>query len=844
MTRAWMRWTLPPLVAASGFAGLGYELVWTRQFALILGTEMQAVLGAVAGFFGGLALGALLLDRPLRAARRPARAYATLEAVIGLWGLACVWLLPQAGHRLVEMLGPEPPGLLLWGVSFALPFVLLLPATFAMGGTLTALERLVAAATDGKRLAAGVYGANTAGAVAGALASAYILMPRFGLARTLALLAAVNIACAAMALALPAWTPARQEGAARKPLAAPLRLTLFATGLLGIAFEVLTIRLAAQVLQDTVYTFAALLAVYLAGTAIGGLVWQKFVSRGGSPGTQALGWLAAGVAATCLGSAALTGLLPSATETATAHGASADLVAAVLLFLPPSAAMGALFGFLAQQARDRCGSLGQAVGLNALGGCAAPAFASLVLIPSFGTLAALRLVGLGYAVFLPWRRAAWRPALLVFVPAALVFAMPTPQLVRVPRGGTVLALREGPMVTAAVVRDAANIRYLDINGHFRMGGTSSRRSDYRQAALPLLMHPAPKSVLFLGLGTGATMVGATHVPGIAVRGIDLSREVVDLLPEFVASEDLAGARVSVADARRFVAAEPARYDVVVADLFHPALDGSGALYTREHFSAVRARLAPGGVFCQWLPLYQLDAPSLKAIIRSFLAVYPDATAWLNHYSVRTPMLALVGGARGQGSSALADARLTNPAMIGLLQPLGLVKPLDLLGQFVAGPRSLADFAGLGPLNTDDLPFVTFDAERNVKALAAPPYALLLQLVSTIRTDRDELPFGADAETMGRLPAYWAARNRFLAGGAALDGDPRGLALIDAASPALLDALRISPDFDPAYRPLLEMARSLALDGRSAEARLLLQAVRIAAPSRPEAGELLATIEAK
>src|SRR5262245_11711136 len=56
-------WKLIPIVAASGFAGLGYEIVWTRVLSLALGTEMMAVLGAVTGFFAGLALGAFLLDR-------------------------------------------------------------------------------------------------------------------------------------------------------------------------------------------------------------------------------------------------------------------------------------------------------------------------------------------------------------------------------------------------------------------------------------------------------------------------------------------------------------------------------------------------------------------------------------------------------------------------------------------------------------------------------------------------------------------------------------------------------------------------------------------------------------
>lgn len=62
--------------------------MWTRELSLALGTEMMAALGALAGFFAGLALGAFTLDGPIRRARSPYVVYAALETVIGLWGLS------------------------------------------------------------------------------------------------------------------------------------------------------------------------------------------------------------------------------------------------------------------------------------------------------------------------------------------------------------------------------------------------------------------------------------------------------------------------------------------------------------------------------------------------------------------------------------------------------------------------------------------------------------------------------------------------------------------------------------------------------------------------------------
>lgn len=833
------RMALLPIVAASGFAGLGYEIVWTRQLSLALGTEMMAVLGAVAGFFAGLALGAFLLDRPIRQAQSPWRAYAILEAVIGGWGLACIWLLPAAGRLLAPLLGPEPAQPVLWAASFALPVLVLAPATIAMGGTLTALEQIVGATWSNSRVSAGVYGANTAGAVAGALASAFLLLPTLGLSGTLVILGSVNIVCALTILLLAGNAASPREGTSTDFVPGRLAATLFLTGLLGISFEMLVVRLAAQVLQDTIYTFAGLLAAYLLGTALGSLAWQR---AGRNPSDSGLGWLLGGTALACLGTAALAPAITQIAEAAADRGLAGELAVAMALFLPPSSLMGATFGLLSQRVRDHRGTLGYAVGINAIGACIAPFLAAQVLIPRLGAWPASVLVAVAYLLLLPLRRAAfvWAAAPVLAATALLIKPMPT--MIRIPAGGSLLALREGPMATASVVDDASGARYLEVNGRFRMGGTSSMRSDYRQATLPLLLHPAPQRALFLGLGTGATLIGGTRLPSVSVRGVELSQEVVDLMPWFVNPQDLAHTRVTVADARRYVVADTELYDVVIADLFHPALDGSGSLYSREHFEAVRRRLAPQGIFCQWLPLYQLDAPSLVAIIRSFQSVYPGASAWLNHFSVRTPMLALIGPRDpGPLDVAALQSRLERADVAAAARPLGFESAIDVLGQYLGGPRALAQFAGEGQVNTDDYPFVTFDAERNVEALSAPPWSLLLKTVRSIRSDADELLNGDhSADLARRLPPYWEARNHFLEAGTELRGDPRGRALIDAAAPALLETLRLSPEFDPAYHPLLSMAQALAASDRTA-ARHLLQSVVAAAPGRPEAAQMLKQI---
>src|SRR5262245_26219882 len=94
-TGTWHRRASLALMLASGFAGLGYQIVWTQQCSLWLGHESAGVLAVVAAFFGGLALGALALGPRIEASRHPIRWYAGCEAIIGLWSLALAILIDR-----------------------------------------------------------------------------------------------------------------------------------------------------------------------------------------------------------------------------------------------------------------------------------------------------------------------------------------------------------------------------------------------------------------------------------------------------------------------------------------------------------------------------------------------------------------------------------------------------------------------------------------------------------------------------------------------------------------------------------------------------------------------------
>jgi spermidine synthase len=364
-------------------------------------------------------------------------------------------------------------------------------------------------------------------------------------------------------------------------------------------------------------------------------------------------------------------------------------------------------------------------------------------------------------------------------------------------------------------------------------------SDARQAWIPLLLHPEPRTALFLGLGTGLTA-------GSASWDANLKVDVVELLPEVAqASADFLPALASkhrpnivIADARRYVRTPGPQYDVIVADLFHPARSGAGALYTVEHFLAVKNRLAKNGLFCQWLPVHQLDLDSLRSIVAAFTTAYPNATALLATNSLDTPTLGLVGWAGQSGVHAdVVRARVVSSPKSRRLPELHLEDELAVLGSFVAGPNALHRFASGAPVNTDDHPVVTHHAPFLTYSPTSAPRERLVVLLQSFEVEPADILAGSDDATRARLNAYWAARTHFIEVGSHVEKSADVRKMLTQVRTPLLEILRASPDFRPAYDPLLNMAAALSQED-SAGARALLMELANTQPARPEAHMLL------
>jgi spermidine synthase len=513
---------------------------------------------------------------------------------------------------------------------------------------------------------------------------------------------------------------------------------------------------------------------------------------------------------------------------------------AATVFALPTMVMGATFSLLVQAARRNDGGVGRAMALNTLGGALAAVLFGVLLLPSMGSKWTLVLIALGYLALVP-KVAGWRWAFLA-APVALLLILPSDlRLVRTPPGARVTDYREGVMASVAVIEDATHHRTLHVNNRFQQGGTAAAALQYKHAHIPLLLHAAPKRALFLGLGTGITFGAAGLYPNLQADGVELVPEVIEVMPRFepynFAPSRQPQLKLYTADAQRFVRTTAARYDVIVADLFHPAMDGAGALYTREHFQAIHERLAPGGLFCQWLPLHQLDEPMLRSITRTFLDVFPDAQAWLLSWNVDAPALGLIGsfGPR-RYSSRWVEGRLSDPKLAAELKKLALADSIRLFGSLVAGPKALREFAADAPLNTDDRPRVIFSAPQFTYQKHAAPYGRLLTLLRLGAARADEgLNLGPDPDATpfaGRLTRYVSARDVYLKG---LIDDSEGRRT--QAMDAFVESARLSEDFTAGYAQCLTIA-SWQAKSKPDEARTLLRRLIEAQPSLPIAREML------
>jgi spermidine synthase len=740
----WRRAALLALFFCSGAAALIYQVLWLKELGLLFGVTAYAAATTLAVFFLGLATGSYTWGRRSAGLRNPLRTYGWLEVGVALtaglyfWLLnAYQWLYP----RLFALLGHQPVVLL--AVKFALAMGILLPPAFFMGGTLPVMgQYLIRSADRFGRTTTILYAVNTLGAASGALLAGFYLPAVLGFRNSYLLAMALNLAIAGVTL----WwsrteVPGKTDDGDRRTVPVePRRLELevrpwlvwtiaIASGLLTLALEVLWTRMFAQVLQNSVYTFAAILTVFLVALGLGSLL-AHLLCRAPWPPTFVLFTL---LAAAGLLVATTPPLFYRLTDGLQLLGEDLGWtgylravfggVAGVILL--PGLVVGSVFPYLMKVVEARVTSAGETIGrlasVNTMAAIAGSLLAGFVLLDWIGLWRSVQLLALAYlfvslVVLLAVER--FRGAAAVLPALAVVAISLAPQYgtyaavkLDIASGEELVELREGAHGTVAVVRRGDDLR-LKVNNSYLLGTSASTPNLRLQSWIPLSLHPDPASVFFLGMGTGITAAGALDFEVEEVIVTELNPDVVETVrahfePFLNGLFEDPRAEVVVEDGRAYLAGSRQSFDVIVADIFLTYRAGVGSLYSKEHFETVRARLAPGGIFAQWLPMFELSEREFGTIARTMLEVFPQVTVWRRGFSPRFPLLALVG----QESPAPLDSSAFARRLTRVGASLGTESPLWFMGfPFAAytGDLSAADeLVRQYPVANDDRPLLEY-----------------------------------------------------------------------------------------------------------------------------------------
>ncbi|HVQ13775.1 MAG TPA: fused MFS/spermidine synthase, partial [Vicinamibacterales bacterium] len=919
------RWLLLAY-SCSGFAGLVYEIAWTRLLTLHLGHTTAAVSTVTAAFMGGLGLGGALGGRLASSLnrRQALSVYALLELVVAVAALTIAWslnLLTPAFAWAYREDGSDP---IFSIVRIACSFAVLLVPGVALGATFPLAVRVaVASGTRPGGPSGRLYGANTAGAAVGSLAAGFFLIPILGLTGTTLTGIAAGVVSIALALSIipRSLNEDGSEEAPAKPRLKPstarrnrrkqhsdrvdvdldgldaergryglAAVALACTGFATFMYEVVWTRVLAMVAGPSIYAVAATLTSFITGLAFGSFVGAVLAERSRRPAVVLALILILTAAAACVsiflvGAPLLEIGTGTAEPTATLSGiALSHLAIAFALTWPVAFGLGAAFPLSLELAGSRdaipARRLGVLYSVNTAAAMVGALVAGFAAIPAIGLraslLAATASLLLGAAMLIARSRISGRRRLVTLLPLAAVVAWMAASsgwdrewlaaggylYTRfVPAGvdrhaaltvGSLLYYREGATGTVSV-KTLTGVRSLSIDGKVDASTARDMLTQKLLAHLPLLLHPNPRQVGIVGLGSGVTLASALVHPVASVDVVEISPEVIEASAYFEEVNrralDDPRTRLVRGDGRTHFSFTSRRYDVVISEPSNPWMAGVATLFTQEFFQTVRGRLARGGIFCQWAHTYDVSDANLRSIVATFRAAFPDGTMWL----AGDGDLLLVG------STAPLEPRLESistawqrPGVGEDLRTVGMQDPFALLSLFVGGPRELSKYAAGAGIQTDDRTALEFSGPLAVFAPVSTNHTATLRAL----LDGGQKPDAVARAVAGATASQWRDRGAMLMKAEAFDSAYRDYvtSLDLAADTTTLDgfvraatAARQQDDAERRLRtlirqraseaaPRVSLAELLGVRGRYDEAIAIAREATMLAPGNAAAWE--------
>ena len=724
-------WVIQMIFTVSGACGLGYEIIWGRWLSTVLGSSTTSTSIVLATFMGGMAVGAWCFGELSRRVRSPLTLYALVELGIGV----TAGLLPYLTSFLL-------------GVPFflriALVVLCLFFPTFLMGGTVP----LIMSWSEGMKLPAGasigkLYGLNTLGASVGCLAAGFWLIPTFGLYVTNGLAASLN-AIIALCVFLLRNAGARdhlsnadsyRRFSRPTPPQWALHAVAFGSGFVTFALEVLWIRLLRITLGSVTYTFTIVIATFIVGMGIGGMI--AGFHREEMLVEKRLAYSQMGLIGLLLAQFLL---LPFTPQLFTMlkygnnswHNALIGTAFVCMMSLFPVAL---LFGYmfpLVARLYMLHGQRGSKIGImymvNTIGAVSGSLLTTILFVPMMGSAASylvcigMMFLSLAIYVRIAHTHLTYRPYIMIgaLCLCFLSLAAYRPGWTAAYLGRTAfrthnpllknLYFQEGTISTV-LVEEVASGRGMLIDGKPVASTTFiDRLNQILLGHFPALLSNAFRHGMVIGLGTGMTLDSLAQHQFEHVDIVELEKTVFVGATYFSEYNHHVLERPEVAtivdDGFNYLHQTRSQYDVITSDPIQPFFRSASTLYSSDYFARARQRLTPDGVMAHWLPLAQMSVEDFKMIVRSFTDVFPYARLYWTGGLFDTVLVGKNRPWTAMSAEHFEDAKRN-------LFDMNIESVEEVEALLIADQDILLRWAGDGPRNTIDLPFLEFSASRSL-----------------------------------------------------------------------------------------------------------------------------------
>jgi spermidine synthase len=542
------------------------------------------------------------------------------------------------------------------------------------------------------------------------------------------------------------------------PLGSPaMLLTCFAVvGGTAMAYEISWTRLLATMLGSSVYAFTLILATFLGGMAFGGFLFERWLARKHSVSLATFATTQAATAGAALLFLVFYQQIPSIIPPTIrlAHGnfagvLLAQFVSSGLATFPVAALFGfsfpAVLALVARACTARSTTaevVGRAYAANTAGAILSAVVTGFILLPRLGSYRVVALAGalnLMLAVFLELRCSRKRRLILAIEGTLLVgllaagassyfysramaafgavlyanFQHAGLTLAELANTEDVLFFEDGVNASISVARSDDYVA-LKTNGKVDASNLDES-TQLLLGDLGAIFQEHPRRVLIIGFGGGMTASAVSRFPEVErIDCIEIEPAVLHAAPYLgrLNRGVLADPRLHFIfdDARNTLQTLASSYDVIISEPSNPWIAGVAALYTDEFYAALRERLAPGGVFVQWIQGYSLATDDFRMILASLAPHFADVTLW---HSAGNDFLVL---ARIDASPLRFDrsrALWSNGQLQQDFHALRLTRPESWPVYFRLGDREVREFVADAPINSDDRTPLEFRAPRTL-----------------------------------------------------------------------------------------------------------------------------------